>query len=366
VRLTLVINDLGAGGTERVLTLLANCWARRGHAVTVLTHSRDDPFFPLAPAVQHRRIGGVSASRTALSAIWANGTRVKRLRRAILHSSPDLVIGFALSTNVRVLLALLGTGVPVVVCERTEPRHLNVGLAWAVLRRLLYPRAFALTCLTPNVASFFEPLLGGRIHVIPNPVLAPCVGGDAPCSLPPGRRLMAVGRLRAVKRFDLLVEVFARISSRHPDWHLLIVGDGPMRPQLESMVARLHLRDRVHLLGLVPDTSPFLLASDMFVLTSSREGFPNALCEALACGLPAVTFDCPSGPGDIVRDGVDGLLVADGDREGLASALDRLMSDDLVRSRMAEQAPDVVRRFNLARVLSSWDEILSSVTKGGS
>lgn len=139
-----------------------------------------------------------------------------------------------------------------------------------------------------------------------------------------------------------------------------------MRPQLESMVARLHLRDRVHLLGLVPDTSPFLLASDMFVLTSSREGFPNALCEALACGLPAVTFDCPSGPGDIVRDGVDGLLVADGDREGLASALDRLMSDDLVRSRMAEQAPDVVRRFNLARVLSSWDEILSSVTKGGS
>ncbi len=157
------------------------------------------------------------------------------------------------------------------------------------------------------------------------------------------------------KGFDLLIEAFARVAPSFPDWELTIHGEGDSRAGLEAARDRLGLTDRVQLPGPTRDLPSALTTADLFVLSSRYEGFPNVLCEAMAAGVPVVSFDCPSGPAEIVRDGTDGLLVPAGDVAGLAAALARLMGDDRARAAFAERAPEVAGRFSAQAMLAQWE-----------
>ncbi|HEY6249809.1 MAG TPA: glycosyltransferase, partial [Candidatus Angelobacter sp.] len=140
-----------------------------------------------------------------------------------------------------------------------------------------------------------------------------------------------------------------------------IIGDGPLRSKLEEQSEALKLAGRVHFAGELADPFPALCAADVFVLSSRFEGFPMALAEAMACGLPVVSFDCPEGPREVIRNGTDGLLVPVGDVAALAVALDRLMSDPQERARLATRAPEVVQRFSRERVLSLWQQLFEEL-----
>ncbi len=178
--------------------------------------------------------------------------------------------------------------------------------------------------------------------------------------------LVAMGRLVPQKGFDLLLRAFAQCAATYSDWTLRLLGEGAEEKNLRALASELGIGDQVEFAGLVRNAHVVLHRADLFVLSSRFEGMPNALLEAMACGLPVVSFDCPSGPRDVIRHGVDGLLVPPENVEDLATALDQLMSSESERKRLGSSARAVVERFSLERVLRMWDEALTAAIAGSS
>jgi glycosyltransferase involved in cell wall biosynthesis len=366
MRLTLVISGLGSGGAERVLSRLANCWVQRDHEVTLLTLSCEEPFYQLDSQVRHVALGVDFASSSLLEALRANAMKLRSLRRAIADSGPDVVVSFLDTTNILTLFATLGMRLPVIVSERIDPFHNNeLRRIWRVLRRVSYPLAAKVVVQTEAVLARMKPLLGKIVTAIPNPVVDSGARHRAHDASPAERKwIIGIGRLTEQKGFDLLLEAFARIAAKHVDWSLRILGDGPAFASLERQIRNLGLEGRALLLGRTSDPFPLLVESSLFVMSSRFEGFPNALCEAMACGLPVISFDCPSGPSEIIRNRVDGILLPKEDLSALAGAMDSLMSDPDKRKSLATHSPEIIQRFGLERVLDEWEQLFSEAHEG--
>lgn len=365
MKLTLVISSLERGGAERIISGLANAWAERGRQVTLITFDdRETPAYALHPGVGLRslRVPNEFASNR-LHALYRNVLRIRRLRRLIRQSAPDVVISFLDFPNILTLLATRGLGVPVIVSERANPDYDDLKGIWRRLRRLTYPWAVALVCQTSAMLALLQRKIKVAGYAIPNSVVFPAaVNAGAPKrSDANAHTAIAMGRLVPQKGFDLLLEAFARVAGRHPDWSIKVLGKGPLKGQLEAQAESLGLKDRVSFVGAVSDPFPVLRAADLFVFPSRFEGFGNALVEAMACGLPVISFDCPAGPSDIIRHRVDGVLVPPEDVTGLASAMDNLMSDAAEREKLARRAPEVLTRFSLERVLTMWDQLFMDI-----
>lgn len=356
-RIAIVISSLAGGGAERVASTLAKYWVRAGYDLTVITlAARDADVYELAPGVRRVALDMFGPSRSVVEAAVQASRRVAALRLSLAEAHPDVVVSFMTTTNVLALLAVAGTGIPVLACERSDPRHDPIAPTWAVLRRMLYPIAAGVVVQTESVAGWAR-RFSRRVHVIPNMIeRSPRVAAPGKETVP--RRLVAMGRLGPEKGFDLLIAAFARVAPARPDWSLTILGEGPERRRLEALVESSGLGRRVVLPGRVPDPIPHLAAADAFALASRYEGFPNALLEAMACGLPVVAFDCPSGPADVIVDGRNGLLVRAGDVVGFAGALARLMASPDERVRMGARAREVTSALSPDRVLERWSAAL--------
>jgi len=174
-------------------------------------------------------------------------------------------------------------------------------------------------------------------------------------------RAIAMGRLVPQKGFDLLIEAFASLAATHPAWDLVIWGEGPERPALEALVGHYGLEGRVSLPGFSHQVAEEYATAELFVLSSRYEGFALVLLEAMASGLPCVAFDCPSGPGELIDDEVNGILVPVGDVGGLADAMNRLMGAPAERDRFGRTAVAVRDQFSAARIMSEWDALLADV-----
>lgn len=367
MRCAIVLSDLGAGGTQRLALGLAGHLADRGHGVEVLT--LDEPgfrsFFPVPPGVSTLALGLKAESPGPLHALGANLGRVRTLRRALRDQAPDLVLSFLTTTNVLTLLAARPLRLPVLACEESDPAHEPIARPWGLLRRLTYGLARSVVVHSRGAAGYFGGRLARRVRVIPNPVppcdvSEPMAGGG---SREP--TLAAMGRLSPEKGFDLLISAFSQIAPRFPDWRLLILGDGPLRPDLSRQIAHLGLGGRVLLPGYSRAPSETLARASLFCSAARVEGFGLALCEAMACGLPVVATDAPSGPRDIIRPGVDGELVPVGDEAALASALAALMADEQRRRAYGERAREVTERFAPARVWALWDGLIAQAVGDG-
>jgi glycosyltransferase involved in cell wall biosynthesis len=365
LHVALVISALETGGAQRVISVLADHWAASGREVTLITLAPPETdAYRMSPGVRRVGLRLMGAPAHPLQAARLNRRRWSALRRAVRAAAPDVVIAFVAETNVLTLAACLGLGIPVIVSERADPRHYPIGRLRSFLRRRLYPLSGAVVVQTEAVARWMRrEVPRARVRVVPNPALPP--PGPEPASGPPqtDRSVVAVGRLKREKGFDVLVSAFALCALRHPDWSLLLIGEGEERGSLESQIAALGLDGRVRLAGHLERPGGLLRSASIFALPSRYEGFPNSLLEGMACGLPAVAVDCPSGPAEIIEHDRNGLLVPPEDPGALAAALDRLMSSAADRRRLGAEAARVLTRFDLARVAGLWEAVIDETVR---
>ena len=364
MRITLVITNLDSGGAERVISIMANHWAKKSWPVTLLTFDDGStpPFYDLYSRIRLIPLGIYKASSNPAAAIAINLKRIYVLRRAIRHSKPDVVISLTWFVNILVLFATRGLAGPVVVSEHNDPLTSPIGRVWEWLRRWTYTFDAKIIVLTDRAKECFSPAIQARTTVIPNPVPPLPQAEHTPTDVMLAKpALVAMGSFYPQKGFDLLLKAFARLKSRYPQWTLTILGDGPMRPQLESLRDSLGLNDRVHLPGRVKNPHHVLMQADLFVLSSRWEGWPMALAEAMACGLPVIAADCRTGPREMIRDGVDGVLVPPENVEALTTTMGQLMSDESARKRLASRAMEITERFPLEKVMGMWEEVLRTI-----
>ena len=367
--LACVIPSLRAGGAERVLTGLASDLARRGARVVILTamEPSEAPFYPLANAVELIGLGGLgtgtslSRPRALLQAAW-------RVRQTLAARRCDLVLGFTTLGSMLAVLATRRLGVPVIAAERVDPgphaRH--IGRARTGLRDALFACADHVVVQTERARRGLPRLPADRISCIANPV-HPMAGQARPAEPgPDGRhRLIGVGRLETQKGFDLAVAAFGRIANRHPDWDRVIHGEGLERGRLEAQAASLAVGSgRIRLPGVTAQVQDQMLAAQALAFPSRYEGFPNALAEALAAGLPAVAFAEVSGVEELVVDGETGLLANWSDPVGsLARRLDEVMADAALRTRLGTHARAHVAAFRPQLHYEQWERLLTRVAR---
>jgi glycosyltransferase involved in cell wall biosynthesis len=215
--------------------------------------------------------------------------------------------------------------------------------------------------LTQAELEVFERLLAGaptRVELVPNAL--PALPGE-----PAAERekvVLAAGRMTRAKGFDLLIDAFAPVAARHPDWRLRIHGAGEELPALERQVAARGLDGRVELLPATSRLGDVMASTAVYALSSRLEGFGMVVVEAMSKGMAVVAFDCPVGPGEIITDGVDGLVVAPEDVAGLSEALERLVADEDLRSRLGAAALETARDYDIDAIGQRWDALLEGVT----
>ncbi len=356
---------LRAAGAERVLSLLANEWSAKGWDVLVLTmeDGQEAPFYPLDPRIEIQALDLLKDSDSLFAGITNNVRRLRTVRRAIREAKPNVVVSFIDKANALAVLATRGLGIPIVISERTDPSRRSLGRVWGTLRDLAYPRADRIVFQSQAVLDWFPEKVRARGVVIPNPVPVPPAKG--PAAKGPAPRILALGRLTPVKGFDVLVRAFTAISPRFPEWRLDIHGEGAERASLEALARDLGAAGRIRFPGITDTPFEELRASDLFVLSSRVEGFPNALVEAMACGLPVVCTTFGGAALDIIRDGHDGLLVPTEDPIALGQAMAKLMADPEARKRLGANALEVVDRFSTERVVGMWNDVVAQALAKG-
>ncbi len=360
----IVIHSLAGGGAERVARDLSAGWLEQGYRLSVVTQAgTDQDAYDLAPGVERYVLNTAGSSKGRVHALWKNWRRVRLLRALIKKHKPDVVLGMMTTSSVLSINAARGLPCQVIATEHTHPPSQSLSPFWVKARQKSYPLAHHVVALTQGTADWLqEHVPGCKLAVIPNAVVWPLPSAEPLVPVPEkqGRyRLLAVGRLHPVKGFDVLLQAFATLLHYFPDWDLVIVGEGELRAQLEAQVLDLNLQDRVSLPGRVGNMADWYLGSDLYVLSSKMEGLSNSLLEAMAAGLPAVAFDCETGPREIIRPGIDGALVQPvSDVEALAAHLSDFMAHVDKRHAYGQRAADVRDRFSATRVFALWQQLL--------
>ncbi|MDR1671859.1 MAG: glycosyltransferase family 4 protein [Bacteroidales bacterium] len=364
-----------SGGIERIITLKANYFAEQfGYETVIITSEQQgrQPYFPLSEKVTHVDLNVVidHAKGPLLRKIIIYPFKYyrfkKRFTRLLDQLKPDITIS-TLRRELRFINSLKDGSIKI------GEFHVNrINSSWhqtntdnPVLRRISnrnYARFVKnlqsltkVVLLTREESTYWAEL--SNYVVIPNFITIPPLLETSSCTQ---RRVIAVGRATRQKGFDLLIDAWKIVASKHPDWTLNIYGEGD-KTQYQRQIAAHHIEDSCHLRSAVADIAEKYAESSIFVLSSRYEGFGLVLIEAMACGVPPVAFDCPCGPKEIIQDGSDGLLVKTGNIEELAEKICYLMENEDVRKKMGQQSATNVSRYRIDRVSRQWKELFESL-----
>jgi glycosyltransferase involved in cell wall biosynthesis len=345
-----------AGGTERAALAVANGLAERGYEIHILSLTGGrQPFFPVHPLIITHNIFG-----SKVSARWRYPVVIHRLRGFVTRNNIDVLIDVESILAAFSSLALLGTSVRRICWEhlnynndlgtpiRRVARHFAAILADDIVTLTERDKSewIKRTWLRANICTIYNPLPFKLPDVSPN--------NDS-------KLILSVGRMDPVKGFDILLRAWAKVVGSQTDgWRLRIVGDGNERHSLERLVDELEIGDNVELRHATTQIGEHYAAAAFYCLSSRKEGLPMVLIEAQAHGLPAVAFDCETGPREIISHGQTGKLVAAADAEALAAGILELIRNEDERKRYSANARQAAQRFSPECILNHWVALLEA------
>tara|TARA_R110002049_G_scaffold72490_2_gene187067 strand:+ start:60824 stop:62002 length:1179 start_codon:yes stop_codon:yes gene_type:complete len=388
VKIACIIHSLAGGGAERVMAGLVNRLSDRGHHVTLVTlDDGQTSRHTIEPAVTRVSLGVMTRGGGWGNRVLSLRRRASKLRDEIQRLEPDVVLSFCDRNNVLTLFATRKLDVPVVVSERSDPQMQTLGIIGQWARRITYRRAARLVALTDHAAACLQPLHDQPVAVIPSAIGQPPINEppvhEPPVHEPPvhqspvgeasatsdrtlaieNRLVLGIGRLEREKGFDRLIRAFSEFqkSDTGRDWKLRILGEGSQRERLQQLIQQTGAR-HVSLPGWVQPVWDELGGATLFVLPSLYEGFPSALLEAMAAGVPCVAADCPSGPSAVVEHERNGLLVASS-VDGLLYGMRQMASDPDARERMGRAGRAVLTRFSWESMVDAYESLLLDVVE---
>ena len=376
------------GGIERVTSVKANWLAEHGYEVYLVTtgHAGRSSYYPLHPSIKHIDLGLCYDEAGELSRFTTyrrNYPKYRRhreeLEKLFTDIRPDIAV--AAGWHEGSFLFQLKDGSKKII-EHHGWRHANVALYPVYLRELGYVTAMTrfkywLRTLWGNLMTYkqgrydrqFDRLVVlteedktycshcPTTSVIPNPITTPSLE-VSPLS---DKVILAVGRLDNQKNFPELIDIWALIAKDYPDWKLRIVGEGYTDVRILKKVKEHGLEEQFELCPFTKEIQKHYLSASIYVMTSAFEGLPLVLVEAESMGLPLVSYTCPCGPRDIIRDGQDGFLVEPGDKETFAARLRQLIEDEELRRRMGQAAKVNSQRFSLDNVMKQWVDLFAEL-----
>jgi glycosyltransferase involved in cell wall biosynthesis len=392
-RLALVISHLGPGGAQRVVANAVNVlaergielhlvmfteradgyqidprakchiWSRRKHAPGALNFSPENGDAEIPAAKGAHRKHRLELLRQLVPSSLAFSFEIIRiaawLRRTIQTIEPDAVLSFLTQTNILTVLATRGLNTHIVISERNDPRRQRHRPRVELLRRVAYRWADVVTANSKGALTALENFVPReKLAFLPNPLLMSSTIDNVRNFGAP--TVVTVGRLVNQKGIDVLLIAWAKIAKAIPNWRLAIVGGGPLADNLKDLAVKLGIESSVDWFGQVSDPLPFLRGAEVFVLTSRFEGTPNALLEAMACGLPSVVSDASPGPCELV--GTDetaaGLIVPVEDVGATGDAIISLANDETLRRRFGLAAQERARDHEADRAIKVWLRLL--------
>ncbi len=349
MKIMLIIPTLSFGGAERVMSELATEFALQKNAVQLVLLAKSNDCYKTHPTVQIHRLG--FQNKGEFKKIIAEIETFWKLRRLLKREKPDAVLSFMEKYNVFVILATRGLGLKVFISDRSNPesaipKHIDI------LRKLSYRYATGIIAQTSLAKEIIKRTTKNKnITVIPNPV-------KYVQRYPEIKReniILNVGRLVPEKGQAYLLEAFKMLNN--PKWRLIILGDGPLKNDLLGKAKQLQIDKQLIMPGAVSNVDEWLARASVFVLSSVSEGFPNSLLEAMAAGLPCVSFDCDAGPRDIIRNGVNGILVQTKNIQELADKINILINNPQLRSSMGKEAEKINEKLGISNVANAYIEL---------
>ncbi len=364
--IVVVVSAMNLGGAQRVVSILCDHWSKNGYFVTLIctyTGEKTDHYqVNKNVTLKYLSNSPYFSGNKLWNLIW----KLIQLRKLIKNLNPHVVISFLTRVNVASTLSTLGTRSSLIICERTWTPFASLNSKFYWMYRILFKSVDRIVVQTDKSKAWLGRNFPDRnVKVIPNPVVYP-LPLDYERSVHPNniisqhkKVILASGRMHKYKQFDLLIRAFSQIKDKYPDWDLIILGDGEERDDLNQIISDLHISARVHLPGSVGNISEWYERADLFILSSSVEGFPNVLLEAMAYGLPCISFDCDTGPRDMIQDGVSGILVRPKEKElGLLNALNKMISNEKFRNEVAHNSKLLRDRYSVRNIMQEWDEVL--------
>jgi len=359
------MESISGGGAARIATQLANLWTARGKEVLFVTFSKvDTDFYLLSPAVERHALDLNTTSRSFFSGVYYNACRILAVRKILKKNKPNIVIGF--QDTASIILAFSRSAHKECLyfgAVRNYPPKNRITKHWHFIRRYSYKYLDSVITQTFKSADWISTHTKAKnTDVIPNFINWP-IPIIEPKKLPSDftfskkNKFLAVGSLRKIKGFDMLISAFYQFTQMIDDWELIIVGEGNERSNLEEQCVKLGIDKKVIFPGQVGNISDWYDAADVFILSSRSEGFPGVLVEAMASGLPVISFDCDTGPRDIILNRENGVLVTPESISELNKAMIEVVSDQVLMKKISDNARNIIYTLSPDSILDSWHSL---------